>query len=567
MKKILKIILNNKIFYKYLFFYPILYISSIVSIKSKFIEKKVELNIFGKKKYHIDFYKEVKKLNIIFLITNIIIKVNLLCENNKIKKIYKINDITINNLDSTFIIKVNFCKKLYYLKKEYPNLSLSMFLIFFYQNEQLVKDILKDTKNTNDLTLAHDFLNLYQILNFTNSKTSYIKKKEIFNYFFDNYSKLDFFYELINIAEYSLADINILKKTSQKIISLKKINKDEHHDTSYVGKSFYSFGHLIWFIDTQHRKKILGIVDKRKILISDNYISNKFLGIYLSYIYPDRTEINNDKFLDVSINNTWSKLPETNDFIFEKDSIYGLCNQEFNKYNKLSNSWNQDISMKIIKDYNLKTYIHKKPYICFFNRDNLFKKQNEYIDLDSDRTNDPNIYIPLFKKIIDEGFDILYMGSLSQKKINFAHKSFFNYCHSEYNNDYNDLVVSQNCEFFVYSGQSGPINLSLINGKYSLNLEYPFNRKPPLNPKAFYHIRPMLKYNKKLSYEDYFNDELFSCHDFKTLHNKEYVLKNSTSEEFIVSFEKFLINFKEKKNIMKKYYSNDYEFNFNILNY
>ena len=52
-------------------------------------------------------------------------------------------------------------------------------------------------------------------------------------------------------------------------------------------------------------------------------------------------------------------------------------------------------------------------------------KTNDIIDLDSDRTTDPNKYIPLFKEIISSGYDIIYMGSLSQK-INFKHNSFLN---------------------------------------------------------------------------------------------------------------------------------------------
>ena len=395
---------------------------------------------------------------------------------------------------------------------------------------------------------------------------SYLKKKEIFNYFLNNYDDYFFINELINIAEYNLADFKLLKITTKKRDNLIKKNYYDKDGENFIGKSFYSFGHLIWFIDTQHRKNLLGIKDNRKIIISENYISNRFLGMYLKYLYPERVEINNKKFKEICNLNKWSKFPETNDYILDEDSIYGLPNREYKKFGKLSKSWDENVSKKIINDFNLKVYKHKKPYVCFFNRDNNFKKQNDIIDLDSDRTNDPNKYIPLFKEIINSGYDIIYMGSLSQKKINFKHNSFFKYCHSEHNNDFNDLIISQNCEFFLYSGQSGPINLSLLSEKYSLNLEYPFNRKPPLNPKAFYHIRPMRYKNKKLLFDDYFNNELFSCHDFRTLYEKNYSLENSSSDEMISSYKKFLHYYENNKNFLKKYNYNDREFYYNILN-
>ena len=137
--------------------------------------------------------------------------------------------------------------------------------------------------------------------------------------------------------------------------------------------------------------------------------------MYLKYLYPERVEINNEKFKEICNLNKWSKFPETNDYILDEDSIYGLPNREYKKFGKLSKSWDENISKKIINYFHLKVYKHKKPYVCFFNRDNNFKKQNDIIDLDSDRTNDPNKYIPLFKEIISSGYDIIYMGSLSQK--------------------------------------------------------------------------------------------------------------------------------------------------------
>ena len=95
-------------------------------------------------------------------------------------------------------------------------MSLSLFLILFYEKKKIKDTILKKKIDSKDDILAIDFLKLFQIINFTNSNLSYLKKKELFNYFLNNYNDYYFINELINIAEYNLADFKLLKITTKK---------------------------------------------------------------------------------------------------------------------------------------------------------------------------------------------------------------------------------------------------------------------------------------------------------------------------------------------------------------
>ena len=70
-----------------------------------------------------------------------------------------------------------------------------------------------------------------------------------------------------------------------------------------------------------------------------------------------------------------------------------------------------------------------------------------------------------------------------------------NYANSK-QNDFNDILFLKNCYFIINLVKSSSTVQDLLFNKYSIHLDYPFNRKPIFNPKAFYCLRPFYK-NKK----------------------------------------------------------------------
>ena len=98
--------------------------------------------------------------------------------------------------------------------------------------------------------------------------------------------------------------------------------------------------------------------------------------------------------------------------------------------------------------------------------------------------------------------------------------------------------------------------------KYSLNLEYPFNRKPIFHDLTYYLIRPYEKDNKIVKYEEYFQNELFSNQDFRILEKLNYKLKNNdeatlinASENFYKAFNNQITNLKNIKGNLNCYYN------------
>ena len=179
-KKIIKIILDSYFLYKYFFYHPLIYTSKFIPIhfKKKVIEKKKIKNYFKKKKFDIDLYREVKEKNLILRITEIYSKINLINNEKKIHAKLLLKNEFLNNDFAAWKLKILFCKILAKIKKNFPNLSLSLFLILFYENKKIKDTILKKKIDSKDDILAIDFLKLFQIINFTNSNLSYLKKKK-----------------------------------------------------------------------------------------------------------------------------------------------------------------------------------------------------------------------------------------------------------------------------------------------------------------------------------------------------------------------------------------------------
>ena len=144
------------------------------------------------------------------------------------------------------------------------------------------------------------------------------------------------------------------------------------------------------------------------------------------------------------------------------------------------------------------------------------------------------------------------MGSPKAKDLNLSHPQLIKYSSSEYKNDVNDIVLSKNCEFFLNAGASSNQFLPPLFRKYSLNLEYPFNRKPIFHDLAYYLIRPYEKDNKIVKYEEYFQNELFSNQDFRILEKLNYKLKNNDEATLINASENFYKAFNNQNNKFKK---------------
>lgn len=97
-------------------------------------------------------------------------------------------------------------------------------------------------------------------------------------------------------------------------------------------------------------------------------------------------------------------------------------------------------------------------YVCLHVRDSGFHKDSNRRPY---RNADINCYIPTIKMLIKEGFTVIRVGDKSMKKCNFTDDNFIESYHLESKSELSDLLLIQNCEFFI-GMQSGPFDLALL---------------------------------------------------------------------------------------------------------
>lgn len=554
-KKIVKNILTGR--FSFLLIYPIIFFFSLYKgIRYFFHKKNLKINLEFKDKFnqdelgvdlsktHINFRKNSQKLSLVIRIAEINKEIKIVCDK------YKID---FNRLDYNYLTKIQNTKisekiiisSLYFwifkLLFRYPSTGKIIFSSFKGLTIKKFNNVEKndDDKIANYLSLNFIIKNLSQI-NLNSDKIKVLLEKYI--------SKYDDKYSLSlaqHYSEFSLCNADFLYKISK--LNNDKFSKSTNLNQPILGSSLYAFGHMLSFIDYHYRINSKDI----NIVISPYWVANSCLAYYLKYKYKNCI-INHDYFIQVAQKDNFGKDTRTDLFEY-KNSIYNLTFREFEKSEIVSASLDIDILNQVIKDKIFKKINTDDKYICFFNRDTSFKKENfKFNANDQDRACDATIFKPVLEFFINKGLKIVIMGNPGQQSIDMNNKNIIDYANSEYKNDYNDIILSKNCEFFVNGGASSNEFLPPLFRKFGLNLERPFNRKPKFHDLAYYLIRPMYKNDKLIKFEDYYNNELFINEDFNMLKKMGYKLKHSSKENLIMAAENFWEAFNGRKNLFTK---------------
>ena len=98
-----------------------------------------------------------------------------------------------------------------------------------------------------------------------------------------------------------------------------------------------------------------------------------------------------------------------------------------------------------------------KPYVCLIVRDGgHYKSKGETESQGYELFNfDIDTFIPAVQHLVDEGFQVVRMGSGFEKPIAETVKGLFDYAHSEFRSEFLDVYIAATCEFAV-STQTGP---------------------------------------------------------------------------------------------------------------
>lgn len=459
-------------------------------------------------------------------------------KNKKLKLNFIFNFDDIEKKDKLSLIKRLFSN----LKKNYKNFPETTYIIFlnYFNLTKYIDPVLKKKIKTHDEQLSAFLLKNYCLRNFTHFNHIEDKSKFVKDYM-DKYKSKYCLKILQNTVEYNIADAKLLRSIHLKIDKTSH-KKNDLSKLPILGLLFYAFGHQLIFIDFFYRLKKMKIFDlKQDISMSIDYVANYCLTKYINLKYPKNSNIDNDKFFNNLSKNKFARIA-ANTYLFGKDaSLYDLSYLEYKKNNFISPSFDLKILKKVFNEKKFKKFNVKGNYICLFHRDEQFKKENFKINsLNEDRTINLNDYKNVISYFCNNGYKVLLMGSSSQKKINLDNKNFIEYALSKNKNDFNDIYLVKNCTFILNFGQSGFVNFTQCFNKISLNLEFPFNRKPYFHNKNYYSLRPLYFRNKIMTKKDYFNNDLLQVHDYEILKKKGYLLKKTDEKSLIKKSKKFI---------------------------
>jgi|688.fasta_scaffold136160_3 putative glycosyltransferase (TIGR04372 family) len=562
MKKKLKLIIYNYINKKLIFYIFIIYLflkKILISSKYKKIVNKTNKNknfILNKNlgKKHIDRTKSGKLINYIQNIENLL------------------RILRLSNLDNNFLFVIKHLRSFYkYNDSQILNYSLNNFLIFiFKKNKKLLFLIfLIKIKNFNyilKIKKSFDakyqiFINLWILTNLHHNKYNKNISLKLVNYFSKSKN-----FEIIRLAE--IFSENYLCEMNTHINNFKKINISKKlNEHKIFGSTFYAFGHLLSFLEKNYRSKY----DKDdyykncRIIISPYYLSNSLLGNYIKSIFENKCIISHSKFLESYANEKFSFF-ELDEHFNNKYSYWRLPFYECTEKKIISPS----IDIKKIEG--LSNKINNKEckvftkYIVIYFRSASFKKENTFDLFNRDRESSSENIETLIKYLIKKNYNVIIMGNSEQKKISFNHNNLYDYAHSKYKNDYNDILLPAKSEFIINFGLSGTKTIGLSFGKFELNIDYPLNRKHCYNNRAFY-LPKLLKYKgTDCKVDAYYSNELMFCHSGKVLEDLGYKQYFNNTNFLLSAFDEFEICYKTKNTKLTKYLIKDNWLERNILN-
>ena len=312
------------------------------------------------------------------------------------------------------------------------------------------------------------------------------------------------------------------------------------------------------------------------LIVNTKIISNSFLkkkwSKKINFLYPEigfpLFKIN--KFL---IN--YFNFPKQHQLLFTSYDGNNLI--EKSEQNILLDEKEKEDGWKILKSIG----IHKSDKIvCLDVRDNAylsFRFPGRDWSYQDSRDCDIQKFISLTKFLNKQGYYVFRMGRKVNKKMNYSHEKYFEYCNSEIQSDFLDVFLASICDFVISTG-TGWAAIPTFNFRkpaiYCNSLPVgeflTHSKKIMLSTKIHY----SKKINKNLNLKEIMQQYAFSLHKInKSLFevmSEELILKEHNEEELLLIVKEFLnyknLGFKRldinEKKIQEKFwqiYSNELE--------
>ena len=109
--------------------------------------------------------------------------------------------------------------------------------------------------------------------------------------------------------------------------------------------------------------------------------------------------------------------------------------------------------------------LDKDKFVCIFARDSAYLKHSYPFNnwgYHNARNSDIDSLIETAKYLIEKGFIVIRIGSITNKPISFSHEKMIDYPYSGHQNDFLDIFLQAHCYFTVSAGNSGCVDVGTI---------------------------------------------------------------------------------------------------------
>jgi putative glycosyltransferase (TIGR04372 family) len=214
----------------------------------------------------------------------------------------------------------------------------------------------------------------------------------------------------------------------------------------------------------------------------------------------------------------------------------------------------ESFEQETLNEYFKKLGLYKK-FICLHVRDQRYLKKNKIQKWKSNtfRKIDIKNYKKMILFFLQNGFQVVQVGSRYQNNLNIKNKNFINYYRSEYKSDAMDFYLAKKCEFVIGSA-SGWEEIPYQYNKKIICTNLPNFVRADWQKNTFYIFKNFYsKYGKKIKIEENIINNLSDISKTKDLDLNNIILKENTSKELLMCAKEFYKYFILRKKIPQKY--------------
>tara|TARA_B100002051_G_scaffold268144_1_gene297578 strand:+ start:2467 stop:3693 length:1227 start_codon:yes stop_codon:yes gene_type:complete len=289
------------------------------------------------------------------------------------------------------------------------------------------------------------------------------------------------------VLEKTLSDHTLLPSNSFSVRT-KQLNSFIKHQkiSTSTGYSFCAFGHCLNAYENISRLLFSDSFEQHhKIFLGPSFVANSAIATLITLRAsqsPNKCDvyISDHLMLKSITHQTADQLSLDDPGLLNQIKLETWSHNRSDYFSPLE--LDEEVFASIASQYNHKLYVHNRPYVCLFLNDGAFKKESLNLNPNSDRSVDCQQYVDIVHQLIAHGYDVVRIGDSSQAPLRLTSPHYFEYSHSPYKSDLNDLYIVAHCSFLVVGGGGGGANIGDCFSKHTLFIDFPIVRRGLYTP-------------------------------------------------------------------------------------